>query len=247
MNNLTRFQIHFHDEYQASILIKSDAERKDKNFCELLLFCCLGLHQMHNLRSNRPSMALAEILSLIDDPIYWQNYMPLFSNISKVMTMEDVFYYIPFIAALGTNINWLIPIIFPLASYGNINKLDNEQVVRQILPKVAQVKEYYGVDGQKQFIARMELRNKNKFIFLLKTKGFGILGKGVNYYAPMSVILAFKYLYTLHDDQEPENIHFRNMLLEVAHLIGNAFLQGKVTILSLVSLPLEIVNHVYSK
>lgn len=162
------------------------------------------------------------------------------------MTMEDVFYYIPFIAALGTNIDWLVRIISPLASYGNINKLDNEQVARQIFPKVAQVKEYYGVDGQKQFIARMELRNKNNFIFLLKTKGFGIFGKGVNYYAPMSVILAFKYLYALHDDQEPENIHFRNMLLEAAHLIGNAFLQGKVTILSLVSLPLEIVNHVYS-
>lgn len=244
MNNQTHFEIHFHDENQASALIKSNAEGSEKDFCEILIFCHLASRQMHNLKSNRVSASLAEILSTMysgagDYSDYWQ-------MMSKLKNEADIPYYVPFIAALGINVSKLVGLIPPLGIYSAVNKLSTEQIASQICPTVAQVREHNGIDGQKQFVADMELRDKRVISFGLQSKGFGILGKGVNYYAPMSVILTFKYLYSLHDDWEPENSRFRKMLIKAANLCGKAFLQGKITSVSQVTLPLEITTQIFS-
>jgi hypothetical protein len=175
---------------------------------------------------------------------YWQ-------MMTKLKTESDIAYYVPFIAALGINVSELVGLIPSLGIYRMVYQLSNEQIARQICPNVAQVKEYHGGGGQKQFISSMELRDKSIVGFELQPKGFGILGKGINYYAPMSVILTFKYLYSLHDvwlhdDWVPKNSRFRKMLIKATNLCGNAFLQGRITTLSQLSLPLEIVNQVSS-
>lgn len=244
MNSQTHFEMHFQDENQASALIKANADGSEKDFCEILLFCHLASRQMHNLKSNKVSTSLAEILSIMysgagDYSDYWQ-------MMSKLKNEADIPYYVPFIAALGINVSKLVGLIPPLGIYRAVNKLSNEQIAHQICPNIAQVKEHLGVDGQKQFIVDMELRDKRVISFDLQPKGFGILGKGANYYAPMSVILTFKYLYSLHDDWETENSRFRKMLMKAANLCGDAFLQGKITAVSQVSLPLEITDRVFS-
>jgi hypothetical protein len=244
MNNQMHFEIHFHDENQATALIKSNAEGSEKNFCEILTFCHFALRQMHNLRSNKVSISLAEILSTMysgagDYSDYWQ-------LMTKLKSEADIPYYVPFIAALGINVSKLVGLIPSLGIYRAVNKLSNEQLAHKICPTVAQVKNHSGISGQKQFVADVIAQDRKVASFDLQTKGFGLLAKGVNYYGPMSVILAFKYLYSLHDDWELENSQFRKMLIKAANLCGQAFLQGKTTATSQVTLPLQISNEVFS-
>jgi hypothetical protein len=241
MNCQAHFEIHFQNENQASALLKTNSEGRDKDFCELLIFSYFACRQMHNLKPNKVSKSLAQILSLMysgagDYSDYWQ----LMTKLTEV----DIPYYLPFLAALGINVSKLVGLIPSLGLYRATSKLTNEQFAQQICPIVPQVNNHRSGEGQKQFIINMELRDKRVLNFDLQPKGFGMFGKGVNYYAPMSVILTFKYLYSLHDDWEPENSRFRKMLIKCANLCGTAFLQGKITTVSQVTLPLEIVNSV---
>lgn len=239
MNSQTHFEIHFQNENQASAFLKTNVDGRDKDFCELLIFSHLACRQMHNLKSNKVSTSLAQILSLMysgagDYSDYWQ--------LMTKLTETDIPYYLPFLSALGINVSKLVGLIPSLGLYRAANKLTNEQIAQQICPIVPQVSNHIGGEGQKQFIVNMEFRDNRVLNFDLQPKGFGMFGKGVNYYAPMSVILTFKYLYSLHDDWESENSRFRKMLIKSANLCGTAFLQGKITAVSQVSLPLEIVN-----
>lgn len=244
MNNQIHYEIHFQDENTARAFLKSDLTGIEKNFCEILFFCHLATRQLHNLKSNKVSTSLAEILStMYTEAGDYSDFMHL---MVKLKNEADIPYYLPFIGALGINISKLIGLIPSLGIYRTVNKLSNEQIASQICPTIAQVKEYDGINGQKHFVAIMELKDKRVINFDLQPKGFSFLGEGINYYAPMSVILTFKYLYSLHDDWELENSNFRKALKKAANLCGEYFMQGKITSISQVTLPLEITNQVYS-
>lgn len=243
MNTNTHLEIHFHNENKATAFIKSNVKGGEKDFCEILIFCYLALRQMHNLKSNRVSMSLAEILSTTSGGGSYSDYWQM---MSKLKNETDIPYYVPFIAALGVDINKLVGLIPALGIYRAVNKLSDEQLAKQICPTIAQIKKHSGRNGKKRFIADMVVREKKTVNFALQTKGFGFLGKGANYYAPMSVILILKYLYSSHDDWTPENSRFKTMLTQAANLCGQAFLQGKVSTVSQVKLPLNITNQVFS-
>lgn len=55
--------------------------------------------------------------------------------------------------------------------------------------------DYKGTKGRKRFTANLDYKSA-EYIgnFQLHTKGFGLLGHGISYYAPVSVILLIKYL-----------------------------------------------------
>lgn len=53
--------------------------------------------------------------------------------------------------------------------------------------------DYPGTQGRKKFIVTLNASDDN-FSFKYKPKGFGILGKGINYYAPNAIFLLLRYL-----------------------------------------------------
>jgi len=238
------FEIDFHTEYKATAQLKTEATGRQAAFLQTLLFCQLAARQMHNLRSNPVSTALAEILAALGSGggsygDYWQ-------LMTKLNTQMDIACYIPFIAALGVDVSKLVGMILPLAMYRTIQKLSNEQIAHQICPEVAKIDEHKGVQGQKRFIADVELQSPQVALFNLDPKGFGFLAQGVNYYAPMSVILTFNYLHSPHDGLKQEDIPSWRVLANAANHCGNAFLEGKITGLSQATLPLQITNLVFA-
>ncbi len=54
--------------------------------------------------------------------------------------------------------------------------------------------------GRKGFVATFDV-DANRFT--LKPYGFGLLGKGLGYYAPVSVLVFLDYLWTTHSDDGP--------------------------------------------
>ncbi|RMG40589.1 MAG: hypothetical protein D6732_03165, partial [Methanobacteriota archaeon] len=244
MNCQSYFQIHFYTEYDASASIDVESYRDNEGFCEILLFSCLALRQLHNLRSNRVSITLAEILSAMYSKV--GNWSDFFDIMTGNDDKDIVAYYLPFIAALGFDVSRLVGLIPSLALYKAVQKIDNEQLAREISPNIARVTDFRGRKGRKQFHANVEVRGANRLIFNLKPVGFGILGRGVNYYAPMSVVLAFQYLLSSHEGTEPGDIKFRKVIKQVAHACGDAFLRGKVTSTSQLSLPLDITVQAFS-
>lgn len=237
------FQLHFYNEHNASAVLQTQRSKFMQGYCELVLFSCITLRQLHNLRGNRVSVALAEILSTMYSSFGGAG--AVFLNLMTNNNDQDLArYYIPFIAALGYDISELVGLMPTLAMYRAATNIDNEQLAREICPNIAQVREYSGVSGRKKFIASLSLSGDKKLKFNLKPVGFGLLGRGINYYAPMSVILTFKYLQSLWDGDEEQSSKFRSNLILVADKCANTFLQGNVSSYSQSSLPIEIVNEV---
>jgi hypothetical protein len=236
MSFQTHFEMHFQNEYQASVLLQTNTSGSEKNFQQLLLFSYIACRQLYNLRQNKVATSLAEILLTL----YTGNHGMMLLKLGE----EDIPYYIPFLVALeNSSSQWseLIRYVSPLKYYHTVEKLSAEQIAQKIFPNVPKVISFNGVTGQKIFSANLEYGNKFPN-FDLQTKGFGIFGKGINYYAPMSVILMFKHLYSLHDDWETENSGFRKALIKIANLCGDVFLQGKISAINQTVLPLEIVK-----
>jgi hypothetical protein len=52
---------------------------------------------------------------------------------------------------------------------------------------------YQGAPGRKRFTARLDVSD-DKFNFVMSPHGFGLLGRGLGFYSPMSVLLLLQYL-----------------------------------------------------
>ncbi len=238
------FEIHFHTQYSATAQVKTEARGKQSVFLQVLLFCELATRQLLNLHSNPVSNSLALILAGIGTGggsygDYWQ-------LMTKLKNETDIASCLPFIAALKVDISKLVALIPSLAIYRAVNKMGNEEIARQICPEVARVEAHQGIQGRKRFLADLEYRSAQSVNFQMEPKGFGFLGQGVNYYTPMSVVLAFNFLHSPHDNMKEDDIPSWRRLADAANRSGNAFLQGEITTLSQVTLPLEITNLVMS-
>lgn len=103
---------------------------------------------------------------------------------------------------------------------------------------VPRIVEYPDTAGKKRFMATLDF-SPQRARFLLHPKGFGILGRGVNYYAPQSVFVLFRHLTTVR----AANDAYRRGLAEAASLCGQCFLEGKVTTSSQPTLALRIAER----
>lgn len=99
--------------------------------------------------------------------------------------------------------------------------------IYSIAPNAAKLIAYAGSPGRKRFVGRLTFSETN-FNFQMDAKGFGILGRGVAYYAPISVVLLLEYLGKRRlNDQK-----YLNSLLGAAVACGEAFLMNKITLQS---------------
>lgn len=114
-----------------------------------------------------------------------------------------------------------------------------DQPEETTLGTAPRVVEYRGTAGRKRFMATLDF-GPEKARFLLHPKGFGILGWRVNYYAPQSVLLLFRYLTTRRSGSDV----YRRRLSQAGWLCGQYFLEGKVTTFSQPTLALGIAQRV---
>lgn len=233
MENQFHLDIDFYDEHQASVVIQANTKVEDREFGEIVLFNCFALRQMQNLQSF--GIPLARILSVVDSSLTsHRSYIELLMNLR---TLEELAFYVPLIAALGVDIEWLVPYMIPLKIAKAASGVDDKAIIAEIWPSVTQIVNRRTSPGNKRFFAEMFL-TKDKVQFELNLKGFGIFGKGVNYYAPMSVILFLKHLF----DQSDDKSYFRHKrhLAKSSNLCGNAFLSGEINPASQLSIPVQL-------
>jgi len=74
---------------------------------------------------------------------------------------------------------------------------------------------YKGVRGRKRFLAHMVVSDE-RVNFRLKPKGFGILGKGLGYYSPVSAIMLIKYM----GNKYRNNIKAKNGIIALCKYSG---------------------------
>jgi hypothetical protein len=113
----------------------------------------------------------------------------------------------------------------------NINEFDG--------PDWPEIVEYKGTSGRKQFIANLKYSD-NSFNFNLDTKGFGLLGRGIDYYAPNSVFLLLKYL----AKRRFEDKNYITNLAQAAIQCGQVFYSGRLTVINQSQVALYIAGSV---
>jgi|GEM_PF-2132712 len=94
-------------------------------------------------------------------------------------------------------------------------------LARSGIPGAAKLVDYKGAPGRKQFIATLTDAG-----FYLSAKGFGILARGVGYYAPNSVMVLFQHLAKRREGDKM----FLYKLSKAAQAIGTAYLNGQLSI-----------------
>jgi len=96
---------------------------------------------------------------------------------------------------------------------------------------------YKGYDGKKRFIAELEF-DSNRSKFLLHPKGFGLLGEGVNYYAPLSILLLLKHL----SESLIDSTNYLDALALTSEKCAQAFIENRITHSAQLNLPIEITQ-----
>lgn len=228
-------QIHFYSQYACAINIVSSAKSEEETFGQVLAFNCLTLRQMINLGSP-VAQPLAKILTICsaDRPIISDYQMFVF----ELRSIQELAIYVPFIAALGINIEELVPYMGASdLKMARASGTSDKEIVQELWPNTATIVDYRG-RGKKQFLLKLWWDHKG-ISYKVIPKGFGILGKAVNWYASMSVILLFRYLSERHRGDDL----FNNFLTRSANECGEAFLGGRLTVSSQRLLPLTIAQN----
>jgi hypothetical protein len=96
--------------------------------------------------------------------------------------------------------------------------------------------------GQKRFIATLEIKNE-RALLQLDVKGFGVLGGGVNYYAPLSVGILLKQL-ALSRSGETD---YLKSLSRAANLCGKALGRVEITATSQLTLAYQVAKDTFSQ
>jgi len=91
-------------------------------------------------------------------------------------------------------------------------------------PDDAKLVDYKGNPRRKRFIAGLRCTNEN-FNFKFKPKGFGLLARGMGYYAPNSVIILLRYLV----EKRIDDGDFISNLSQAAKKCGEAYISGDLS------------------
>lgn len=100
---------------------------------------------------------------------------------------------------------------------------------------------YHGTPGRKRFEASLNFSD-SKLRFTLNPIGFGVLGRGVGYYAPTSVLALLQHL-CRRRASEPEHL---NCLARAAQLCAAAWDSNRVTLMNQHQMALAIASSAMS-
>lgn len=238
MNQSAHLEIHFYTEYEAAVVFETFAQDDERRIIEIQAFNSFALRHFINLQS--VGIPLARLFATIDGGI--ENYTAYIGILRELGTPEEMISYIPFLAALGVDLSQIVKNIPAFAMLRASAGYDNEEIARTLWPNIAHVVSYRGAPGGKRFTANFEW--KEEMVFLeLDQKGFGLFGKGINYYAPMSVSLFLKYLTDKHEKDWKYVMRFER----AAQICGQTFLDGKVTSFNQMDLPILIEQQTLQK
>ena len=230
MKQSAHLEIHFYTEHEAAIVFETFAQDDERKSTEIQAFNSFTLRQLDNLQSG--GIPLARLFASMKDSIdFYMNYIWI---LRELKTPEEMSLYFPFVGALGVDLSEAVKIPalqMPRLSLGG----DTKELAKTLWPNIAHVVTYRGSAAGKRFTADIELKDQKVFL-KLDQKGFGLFGKGINYYAPMSTVLLLKYLTDKHKD----DWEYEARLRKSAQLCGQAFVDGKVNSLSLIVLPTQI-------
>lgn len=227
-------KIDFYNQFECSITVDTYSNEADLNYLELLLFSSYSLRQMLNLMKFGSPLAnvLKSIKSPIDAPYYY-------SYVLMGKSPQELAAIVPLITALGVETQKLVPFMTCLRSLRHQPDYDDQKIVDKFWPDSAKIIDSKKVKPNKSFLGKFETRDNESYLTLAPS-GFGILGKGVNYYVPVSVSLFINYLEHKHKD----DLLFCGQLAKVANLCGESFLGGGLSPLNQNTVSFAIVDNV---
>ncbi len=117
------------------------------------------------------------------------------------------------------------PAAFAIARLLDYASTALKEVADHQSPDEAKLVEYKGSPGRKRFVARVTCTD-DRLGFILKPKGFGLLGRGMGYYGPDSVTLLLKYLVKKRNGDD----EFIGKLAAAAAMCAQAYSQGQVSL-----------------
>jgi hypothetical protein len=235
MENNISVDIKFYDQNNASVSIRSKDKIQTKEKLALLLFSSFALRQMHNLQNI--GFPLAQVLKVIKSPIDSYFY---YSNLLIGKSLRELVVYVPLISSLGVDVKKLIPHMMALRIYKIKSGFNDEKTAKEFWSEVPKIIPEKEVKSKKRFIGNLHIIN-NKVFFNLDSKGFGLLGRGVNYFSPISVVLFIRHLENIYSS----DYKFGDRLAKVVNLCGLAHLNNRITIKSQIDLPFRIVDQAY--
>ena len=120
----------------------------------------------------------------------------------------------------------------------SISEDEISEIIEKRFTDSATLVKYKG-GGKKQFLININW-SPDTINYKVNHKGFGFFGKDVNWYAPNSVFIFFKYLAKNSSDDR-----FRFVLTDSAHQCGSSFILNKLNRLNQRMFPLEIARSYY--
>jgi hypothetical protein len=232
MNQSAHLEIHFYTEYEAAVVFETFAQNDERKIIELQAFSSFAMRHFINMQTS--GIPLASLFASMKDGNIG-SYANYFWILSKLNTPEEMILYIPFVAALGVDLSEVVKMIPAFAMLRAAAGHDNKEIAKNLWPNIAHVVTYRGAAASKRFMADFEWKDDKVFL-KLDQKGFGVFGKGINYYAPMSVVLFLKYSTDKHVEDRAYVTRYR----KAVQLCGQAFLDGKVNSSSQIELPILI-------
>lgn len=121
------------------------------------------------------------------------------------------------------NLGW-IDVSLATARLLSMVEDDIEQLIQYSGPDHPKIVPYSGKPGRKRFKVILDARDSEVGLKVLP-KGFGILGRGINYYAPHTVVLLLRFLGEKYLDDKDS----LRRLAVAAHLSGDTLLRRDVS------------------
>lgn len=205
MTNRGTLRVDFYSAIQASIQIRITSPPTLSRFGETLLFSSFALRQMNNIGVGH---------------IVTRSLARSLVNITDCRS--------PIRLMLGP----------PSISKNDIQKAMRSSnpmaAARDIMSNEIQIVSKKILRGKKRFDSNLKF-TKHKSSFRLKVKGFGRMGIGVNYYAPLSVAILLNYLAKRRKTDD----EYLSALVLVASKCGNAVLNNQVSHITQLTLPIN--------
>ena len=101
----------------------------------------------------------------------------------------------------------------------------------------ARLVDFKGAKGRKYFIASL-IYSEEKFNFTYKAKGFGLMAKGMGYYAPNSVLLLLRYL----SNKRQDDVDFVKRLASIAFKCGSMFMANMIDIKNQAQIAIQVTT-----
>jgi hypothetical protein len=207
-----KMQIDFYSKDEMTIQIDFSGRYPfpETETSELFLFACYALRQLSNLGQHLVAKALAGLL------VSKSSISSLLQDKVELPSGKDLLFYLKFhatsVVSQTRGIEESVKVSLALDNELNFNNAMMQILDTEFLAGTPRLVRYNG-KGKNTFEVTLPP-------FQLDMKGFGLLGRDVNYYAFHSVIGLIRLLGQKHTDDEA----FFNHLIQVAQLCGTAYI-----------------------